>query len=481
MKPASRTIILVVFFVSLIVSSMARARLVSLNASGREQTRYLTGDEPAYMILTHSLVTDGDFNLYNNRVNKDGRHFGMEKCDAHGARKDWEKKEIYSIHTPGLAILLAPAYAFGLYGPLSPRVTVCLFLNLIAALLAVNVYLFCSEISALCNPGKPVEKRLWPICGSTAAVIFTPPVIFYANLAYPELPAALLVVYSLRKSLFSNRVSGTGWLATVLAVSFLPWLSFRFLAPALILLWLFLKKQAGEINRPSSNTISACMLFGISIALFLLYQYRAFGSFNPAAGYIYQKFDQRGFFSRGLLDGVLGLVLDRGHGILTWSPVYILSLTGLLFLLRDQRNRGLWLILIILAIYIPGTSFVFWWGGFSPPPRYMVVPAPLLGGALCYALTRRPRLFFLTLFSILLAISIFFGCYASLYPSLLYRHRHIVTNYYPHPMIRLFPSFFLKRSSTLPLATAWAAVIILINGYFFFSWDQRREKQGMLT
>jgi len=139
MKLSRKTITLAGFAVSLAVFSLARARIVSLSASGPDQARLLTGAEPAYLLLAHSVVRDRDFNLYNNRVERDGRRFGMERCDEHGARKDWERKEIYSIHTPGLPLLIAPAYAVGLIGPLSPRAAVCLFLNLIAALLAANV------------------------------------------------------------------------------------------------------------------------------------------------------------------------------------------------------------------------------------------------------------------------------------------------------------------------------------------------------
>jgi hypothetical protein len=460
-----------VFLIALAAFSLARSRLVSLDAGGPAQARYLTGDEPAYMLLTHSLVTDGDFNLYNNRVEKDGRFFGMEKTDAHGARKDWEQKEIYSIHTPGLAILLAPAYASGLYGPLAPRTSVCIFLNLLAALLAVNVYLFCSEIAGCADDIAPPKKRAsLPALACTAVVILTPPILFYSNLVYPELPAALFLLYALRRSLTVRSPSRTGWLVAVLATSFLPWLSFRFLLPALLLLWLLLKKQSRGGRSRFTGNLTACLLFIISLTIFFFYQYHAFGSLNPAAGYLYQGFDQRGVFSKGLLDGIVGVVLDRGHGVLTWSPVYILSLTGLLLMLREQRNLGIWLIIILLAIYIPGASFIFWWGGFAPPPRYMVVPAPLLAGAICYALSRKPRSTFAIVFGLLFALSLLFGCYASLYPSLLYRHRHIITNYHPHLMIKLFPSFFRKRNSTVPLAAAWTACILIVNGYFFITW-----------
>jgi len=490
MKLHKIAIPLAVFAISLGIFSLARSRLVSLGASGPAQAYLLTGDEPSYMLLTHSLVTDGDFNLYNNRVNKDGRFFGMERCDEHGARKDWGKKEIYSIHTPGLAVLIAPAYALGLHGPLAPRTTVCLFMNLLAALLAVNVYLFCIEISE--SGGQP----LWPVLLGTASVVLTPPVIFYSNLIYPELPAALFILYALRHTIPHPKGRAAislirpyadtptrphadtpiRRLAVSCAIAALPWLSFRFFLPALILLWLLIRSsQRLSPTRRYAGT-PYLFLFTFSLILFFYYQYLAFRTLNPAAGYVYQDFARRGFFSKGMLDGAFGLLLDEGHGILTWSPAYILSLTGLLLLIRERRRLGLWLSLLLLAIYLPGAHFVFWWGGFAPPPRYLVVPAPLLGALLCYALSRNPRTSFIALYGLLLAASLLFGYVGCRHPGLLYRHRHIVTGYHPRLMTRVFPSFVHKRASTWPLAAAWGVVIVMLNGYFFLIWNKENSQ-----
>lgn len=477
----NRTIPPAVFIISLAVFSLARSRLVGLGAEGPAQARFLTGDEPAYMLLAHSLVADGDFNLYNNRVNRDGRRFGMERCDEHGARKDWEKREIYSIHTPGLAALIAPAYALGLRGPLAPRTAVCLFMNLLAALLAVNVYLFCIEIAG--------GARL-PALLATAAVVLTPPVIFYSNLVYPELPAALLVLYALRHLIPNPEGCATippsrlpaeaseqagptpPHLLVSLAVAFLPWLSFRFFLPALVLLLLILRSPRRPSPPLRRGVLLPLLLFAASLASFLCCQYRAFGTINPAAGYVYQDFARRGFCSKGMLDGTFGILLDEGHGILTWSPIYALSLTGLLLLFRRQRERGLWLLLLLLAVYLPGANFVFWWGGFAPPPRYMVVPAPLLGALLCYALSRRPRPSFIALYGLLLAASLAFGYAGCRHPNLLYKHRHIITNYHPRLMTRAFPSFVHPRASTWPLALGWGSLVLAINGYFFLRWGK---------
>ena len=91
MNRNGRLITFGVFFASLAVFSLARSRFVSLSATGTAQALLLAGDEPAYLMLTHSLATDGDFNLYNNCLNRDGRFFGREQSGGHAARKDREE------------------------------------------------------------------------------------------------------------------------------------------------------------------------------------------------------------------------------------------------------------------------------------------------------------------------------------------------------------------------------------------------------
>jgi hypothetical protein len=438
-------------------------------------------------------VTDFDLNLYNNRVNKDGRFFGAPQCEGHGARKDWERREIYSIHTPGLPILIAPAYALALRFGLSPRATVCLFMNLLAALLAVNVWLFClwGLPPALYCGRSGREAPLWPPLLCTAAVMLTPPVVFYANLVYPELPAALFVLYAFRRAL-PAMIPGNGeaeirglphspdprirasLLLPSLAVAFLPWLSFRFFLPAFVLSVMLVLRAARERAKPMILALAPSLPLLVSLALLFSYQHRAFGSLNPAAGYLYQNYGERGLSSRGVLDGIFGILLDRGHGILTWSPVYLLSLTGLILIFRERRMAGIWMAALLLAVYLPGAHFIFWWGGFAPPPRYMVVPAPLLGGALCYALAGRPRRSFVALFLLLLSLSMLAGYLGCAHPGLLYRHRHLVTRYLPRFPLRVFPSFFRKDALSWPLAAFWSAVIVSLS--VFLSIPRNRTK-----
>jgi hypothetical protein len=257
--------------------------------------------------------------------------------------------------------------------------------------------------------------------------------------------------------------------AAALAVAFLPWLSFRFFLPAFVLLWLIVRPRRNELPSRRLAGSPLILLFAASLVLFFCYQHRAFGTFNPAAGYEYQKFEP-GQIYKGL-EAFSGILLDANYGILTWSPVYALSLTGLILILRENRRPGMALIILLAAIYLPGGLYMHWWGGYAPPPRYMVVPAPILGGLLCCALSRRPRASFVALFFLLFAASIVFGAIGCHHPSWLYRRRHLITNFYPlQPIIAIFPSFIAKTPSTWSLAAGWTAIILLVNGLILSRW-----------
>ena len=491
MKTRAALIPLAVFLVSLAVFSFFRARLVGIRAEGARGTRAFAGDEPSYLLLAHSIVADGDVNLHNNRLERHGRRFGVENCGGHVARKNPAKGEAWSIHTPGFPLLLAPSYALALYSGLAPRALACLSLNLLAALLAVNLWLLCiALVQDRTSPlycGRPAAA-LWPPLLCTAAVIFTPPVIYYANLIYPELPASLLVLYAFRQTLRAdahrrNRGSATGisapsLLISSLAVAFLPWLSFRFIGPAVLLAVFF----AAIFLRPSGKRawglLLPAALLAFSCALLLRYQRMAFGGWSPAAGYFHQGFERTTFWARGGLNGLLGLALDQAVGMLPWSPVYLLALPGLALLARERPRRGWPLVALILSVYVPEALYMHWWGGYAPPPRYIVVPAPLLGAALCYAVSCATRRSFTVLFALLLPLGLFLGLLGCAYPLTLYRHVHILACFGADISSRVFPSLLHPIRSTWPLAFAWVFFIFSLCAYYLSGRERESRRSG---
>src|SRR5438093_3898603 len=69
-----------------------------------------SGDEPHYLMVTRSLVADGDLDLANNYAQNDARLFGRDGLEAgpHVAVTRSGRRE--SVHDIGLPVVLAPIY-----------------------------------------------------------------------------------------------------------------------------------------------------------------------------------------------------------------------------------------------------------------------------------------------------------------------------------------------------------------------------------
>ena len=65
-----------------------------------------SGDEPHYLIIAHSLVTDGDLDLANNYAQNDGRFFGHDGLDMGVHAIPARSGRVRSIHDVGLAVAL---------------------------------------------------------------------------------------------------------------------------------------------------------------------------------------------------------------------------------------------------------------------------------------------------------------------------------------------------------------------------------------
>jgi NAD+ kinase len=131
------------------------------------------GDEPHYLVMAQSLLSDGDLDLRDEFARREYAPFFAGTLQPHTSPRS-PAGRIYSVHTPGLAALLLPAYALG--GYTGAR----LFMSALAALTAVLVYRLVRDASV--DPA--AAAGAWAICA------LTPPLAFYAVALYPEVPAA---------------------------------------------------------------------------------------------------------------------------------------------------------------------------------------------------------------------------------------------------------------------------------------------------
>jgi hypothetical protein len=91
---------------------------------------------------------------------------------------------------------------------------------------------------------------------------------------------------------------------------------------------------------------------------------------------------------QALLLATAGLFVDRQYGLLVVAPVYALAVVGLVALWRCPAHRWTVIGLAVIAVpYIALTAdFRVWWGGWSPPARYLAVLTPLLAAPLARSL-----------------------------------------------------------------------------------------------
>ena len=74
------------------------------------------GDEPHYLVITHSLLSDGDLRIQNNHDRRDYAVYydGSLAPDSIVRGQDGQQ---YSIHAPGVSALVLPGFAvFGYVG-----------------------------------------------------------------------------------------------------------------------------------------------------------------------------------------------------------------------------------------------------------------------------------------------------------------------------------------------------------------------------
>src|SRR3990172_3517346 len=181
-----------------------------------------TGDEPHYLLAAHSLAYDGDLDLANNYARRDYLSFyGDANLTPH--TRPGPNGQAVLTHNLGLSFLIAPAYRLGGF------VGVEYFLAALGALLAANVYLL----------GYEITHHWLAAAAGWIAVSFTPPVLWYVFLVYPEMVAGLCIVLFLLHLLRpaapspSHLVTLRHWsreaVISTFAIALLPWLSSRYL------------------------------------------------------------------------------------------------------------------------------------------------------------------------------------------------------------------------------------------------------------
>jgi hypothetical protein len=325
------------------------------------------GDEPHYLIMTESIIRDGDVFLTNNYKAQQYRPYFQQGISmwhvTHG-----RNGRFVSTHPMFLSILVLPGFwAFGYPG----------------AAMTMILLMSAAALFSFLLTDRFVTRSI--AAGVTLFLFFTYPLLFYSRLIYPETAAVFLVALGLW-SAWRLKESSRPLYAALMGLSAGAALLFhpKFIAITIAFVILFF------IVRPNKDTkLLAWMLAPAAACAFLLL-FLTWVAFGPhivrgltASGG--SKF-QGGYWGTNSVWGIPGLFIDRAWGLLIFAPVYGLFAHGLVCQ-KTPLEWDRWWIFFPIAIGLHALVlgvFQSWNGGAAPVQRYLVPLAPMF--LLCVAL-----------------------------------------------------------------------------------------------
>lgn len=344
------------------------------------------GDEPYYLLLTHSLAYDQDVDLADDYAAAESRSFMDRALEPQPGDPRGPDGAIYSRHDPLMPTLLALPYRLG--GRAGAAVAMA---TLAAALAWVGL-----SLARRASDGHAGGALL-----AYAVLAFTPPLLLYAQQIWVEVPAALAAAVAYERLLAARRGESSGirlWLPLGAALAALPFLKIRF---ALIAGPLALLVLAQALPRPGRSTpptadrrptwkaVGVVALLAASVGTIMVLNRARFG--NALKVHSWRELDLPAFSATSYVEGLLGLFWDVGFGLFFCAPVWLLVVPAMAWLWARHRRLAAEICLIALPYLVLTAPRAEWYGGWSPPFRYGVVLLPLLAAALAPLLTARHR------------------------------------------------------------------------------------------
>ena len=164
-------------------------------------------------------------------------------------------------------------------------------------------------------------------------------------------------------------------------MAFLPWLHTRLALPALLLGLVLLLRLGAAVHRRAATWRDVAAFVApivLSLGGWFIFFRILYGTFNPSAPH----WDHVPLGFRQIPTGLLGLLADQEFGLLANAPVHILWAGGVWALFKRDHRLATELLLIVVPYVIAVSGFANWFGGGSPPARYLVPVVFPLGFAL---------------------------------------------------------------------------------------------------
>ena len=326
----------------------------------------LTGDEPHYLILTASLLRDRDFDMRNNYADdaRTAEIFGPVQL-RHTVGRDGRE---WPSHTPGISVLLVPAFALG--GGLGARLLLSL---LIIPILGWACWRW------LDGRAPPRDAAL-----AVAGALLCPAVLLGAGQVYADLLSGAVIlalaVWLWNPSVRRDENAATpssqrgrslaGWALFGLAAGVLPWLHIKNAAAAALLglfgAWRIWRDRSwSDRNVPGAPWGYAAVagLFLLGPATLLWFQLATHGALLSGQDHVVT-----GTPYLRVVEMFIGRHLDQSHGLFWHQPLFFPGLIALGWMIRRRHPLTIPWLLLYASLLVP-PAVTNRWGG-APIGRF---------------------------------------------------------------------------------------------------------------
>ena len=410
-----------------------------------------TADEPQYLTTAISIGEDFDLDISDELAERRFEPFHEIDLNPQTVDLDDSGRRV-SPHDPLLPVLLAVPMRMG--GWVAAKAALA---ALAGATAAATLWLAVRRFAA------PVGLGSLLVAGFFAA----PPLTAYATQVYPEMPAALCLTVGL--AAVTGPLGGRARAVLLLCVVALPWLSIKYVPVAAVLVAALAVRAWRGSGRRLAVDLAVLVAAGVAYLAFHLAVYGGWTAYASGDHFVDGELMVLGRDPdyAGRSRRLVGLLVDRGFGLVAWTPAYLLVVPALAALAR-WRPPG-WLVLLAtfgaayaVATWAALTMHGWWW-----PGRQLVVALPAAVVAAVVLVARVGRLLWPALVGC--ALGIFNWLWLVVESSV--GHRTLVTDFEPtsNPVYRtwrvLLPDHRDFDPTAVALTLAWTLALAAMGAW----------------
>ena len=355
-----------------------------------------TGDEPHYLVMVNSMLKDGDLNLKNDYLLKRyNDYYPVELDNYHLSKADpTNNTSWYSVHGPGLPLLLAP-FVF-LFGTAKGAF---LATTLFALVLLYLVFVWTRRITGN-------ESVAW-VC--TFILFGSASFLGLLGTVYPDL---VIAVFLLSSVLIMETKNRSKWYLILLGLifGFAPWVHVKTLlimgTIGIIVIYQILKEQRSRKTR----LIEFAYIVFPALLLFIPFElktYQWYHTLSPGGSYT----GYSTLFQLSPLVTLPAMAFDQTKGFFINNPGFFLVFLGIPIWLKRNAGQFLRLLLIIAPTFLIQATFGDWWGGWAPTGRYQLEFIPVFLPAIGLVFFYYKKIFVKLLLALFLLPHFIFGSF----------------------------------------------------------------------